>query len=345
MGKTTVFGERWNVIRSLNEGGQGWVYVVRDLREEIKEDAVLKRLKNLGRIARFEREIEAYMRLEHPGIPPIVDYSVEGKPFIVMPYYTGQALAEMEPCESLKALDIFIELCQIVAYGHETGVVHRDLKPENVLLTDDGQVIVLDFGLCHFLDEDKRLTAKTEPIGSRYYMAPELEQGRADEVTSKSDSYSLGKILFFLMAGKPPYRENITGENELGTITRNSQLHYVTDRILKKCITTAPEERLQATELADVAMRVRNLIFEHFYPGKQGTKCRFCGEGTYQNLQLRDCQLAIISNVHSADRRTGAEAFVCDSCGNVQWFVPDWESVFQGSETATISESRWKILL
>lgn len=214
MAPRKVFSNRWEVVEHISEGGQSWVYEVRDLTSAWTDRAVLKRLKNHNRLSRFEREIKATKALDHPSIAKIVDYSLEDPAFYVTPLYEGATLREIAPLDTLTAIDLFIEICEAIAYAHAKGVTHRDIKPENIILKKNQRVVVLDFGLCYLEDED-RLTETMEQVGSRFYMAPELEAGRAHAVTDLVDSYSLGKLLYFLLVGRDLHRESFSGENNL----------------------------------------------------------------------------------------------------------------------------------
>jgi serine/threonine protein kinase len=318
-----LFGERWQVIDPLGEGGQGWVYHVRDTKDTsnaANTTFVLKRLKNHSRLARFKREIEALGHLDHAGICRAVDFSLDDPAFIVMPFVAGKSLALIGQQRPLDALQLFSKLCGIVGYAHEKGVVHRDLKPDNILVHVDGQIVVLDFGLCYLEDEKERLTDTMEQVGSRFYMAPELESGRANNVTSKADVYSLGKTLYFMLSGRHLARENLENENDLVHLTFDPQLRYVTQQILKPAFSEAPELRPGAIDLQKAADNVARLITEHYYPGIDGSLCRFCGDGHYRRLKSHvKLELWETRNICS---EWNFRPFRCDSCGNVQWFTP-----------------------
>ncbi len=141
-----TYGNRWETIDSVGEGGQSHVYRVKDLKGEILEPCILKRLKNLARIERFKQEIRAGQEIEHPNIAPILDYSLNTDPaYFVTKYYSGSTLTNLAPLEPLHALGIFADICGTIAYAHEKGVVHRDLKPDNIILDESGKPIILDF--------------------------------------------------------------------------------------------------------------------------------------------------------------------------------------------------------
>ena len=318
--KGKVFGKRWEVIESIDEGGQAYIYKVRDLSQDQGGHFVLKRLKNTSRLGRFKKEIETCVRLNHPGIAPIVDFSLSDPAFFVTKYYEGAPLSELGPFSPLVALDLFIEFCGIVEYAHSQGVIHRDLKPDNVLLTPAEDIVVLDFGLCYTEDDHQRLTATMEQVGSRFYMAPEFEGGRADLVTPKADVYALGKILHFMLSGRNIPREAFGGDNDLSRVLQNPQLGYVTERILAKSIVEDPAARLPVDALRKATLRVRRLIAEHYYPGREDSLCRFCGEGRYEKRALHAGVRISYPGIEKTER---FEFVICNLCGNTQWFITE----------------------
>lgn len=310
------FANRWEVIEPMPDGGQSHIYKVKDLTGEYNEELVLKRLKNIKRIERFEHEIKSLQRLRHKGIGPVVDYSLSDPPFFVTEFYPGGPLSNIAPLPTIKALDLFIAICDAVAYAHEQGVFHRDLKPDNIVLDQNEEPVIIDFGLCYLEEEDKRLTATMEQVGSRFYMAPELEAGRAEKVTDKIDSYALGKIIYFLLTKAHLVRENYREENDLTRITKDEQTKYVSDRILDFSVIHDPRARKSVVELKERARNVRRLIFEHYYPGREGSLCRFCGEGHYTTMKKYTTEIREPGLIHSVH----FDVFYCDKCGNIQWF-------------------------
>ena len=313
---TKIYGGRWEVVRQHGEGGQAFVYLVRDTIEEHGGEFVLKRLKNIDRFERFKREIEAGRSLKHPLIAPIIDYSLEKPAFFVTPKYPGPLLEEYAPVQPLEALLLFIALCEAVAYAHSKGVFHRDLKPENIILDEEQSPVILDFGLCYF-DDGTRLTTTMEQVGSRFYMAPELEAGRSDKVSAQVDSYALGKILYYLLSGKHLAREGYTGDGDLTKVLQDPQMDYVTSRILAKSVRVIPSDRLPPKKLGEEARKVLRLIQEHFYPGREGSRCRFCGEGTYDRMPITTLRVRQPGIEHDVR----LSPLVCKNCGNIQWFI------------------------
>ena len=202
-----VYGDKWKRVRPLDEGGQAHTYLVTDQNTDAGTQYVLKRLKNLDRVDRFRNEIETVARLDHPNVLKLMDYDLNGSPpYLVSEYCAGGSLDKANPYwnESFPsaALDLFIEICEGVAYCHDNGVIHRDLKPANVFLrTTEGPAVVGDFGLCQLHSGGERVTLIDEAVGPRHYRAPELEDARVDQASPRSDSYSLGKILYWLLSG------------------------------------------------------------------------------------------------------------------------------------------------
>ncbi len=163
--------------------------------------------------ARFVREVTLGRQLSHPFIIRIFDYGVvDGGPaFISMERVRGGSLrtllaqgrCEGGRCEPTRATEVFGQIVEALAYAHDRGVLHRDLKPDNILLTEDGEVRITDFGTAKGGPSDQHLTMTGEAIGTPLYMAPEVVKARGADV--RSDLYSLGVLGYELVMGKPPF--------------------------------------------------------------------------------------------------------------------------------------------
>ena len=203
--------DRYVLERELGRGGMAVVFLAHDLRHD--RPVALKVLHaelaaSVG-AERFEREIRLAARLQHPHILTVLDSGqAAGQLWYTMPYVDGESLRErlLRECQlSLEeALRIARETAQALQYAHEHGVIHRDIKPENLLLTADDNVLVADFGIARPLGVEEHLTGPRTSVGTPAYMSP--EQGSADKaLDARTDVYSLGCVLYEMLAGEPPF--------------------------------------------------------------------------------------------------------------------------------------------
>jgi hypothetical protein len=213
---------------------------------------------------RFQTEAEAAAALEHPGIVHIFEVGEhDGRPFLALEYVAGGSLAarlDERPWAAQQAAALVADLARAVHAAHERGVVHRDLKPENVLLTEGGQAKVADFGLAKRLEGGQGQTRTGEVMGTPGYMAPEQAAGRARDVGRRTDVYSLGALLYRLLAGRPPFRADTPLDTLVQVLEQEPtpvrQLNPAAPRDLEtvahRCLRKAPAERYaSAAELAD----------------------------------------------------------------------------------------------
>src|SRR2546429_520197 len=157
--------------------------------------------------------------LDHPNILPIHEVSEgeEGLPFFSMKYAIGGSLRTAAPALRTKPREcvrLMAKVARAIAYAHGKGVLHRDLQPGNILLDENGEPMVSDFGLAKWLDQTSEITRTLETLGTPGYIAPEQAECRADKLTCAADIYSLGAILFYLLTGRPPF----VGPNVLAVI-------------------------------------------------------------------------------------------------------------------------------
>jgi tetratricopeptide (TPR) repeat protein/tRNA A-37 threonylcarbamoyl transferase component Bud32 len=276
---------RYRILGQAGEGGMGVVYVA--------EDTVLKRrvaikIPHAGKDeshyrARFLREAQAVSKLRHPNIAAVHDFgeTEEGQPYIVMELVSGQTLGELlsGPGISIaRAVEVARQTAEALSEAHRLGVVHRDVKPSNVVIDDDGEVKVLDFGLAKQLHEEAAngnggpdaqtlLTARTRSdvvIGTPLYLSP--EQARGARVDGRSDLFALGALLYECLTGRPAF----SGANviEIGAQVLhfdppppsrlNPRVPAELDRLTLKALSKKPEDRFQtAAEMAAELARVR----------------------------------------------------------------------------------------
>jgi eukaryotic-like serine/threonine-protein kinase len=207
----------YQLIRRLGAGGMAEVWLARRADGAFRRDVALK-LPMLNRMeagleARFSRERDILASLEHPHIARLYDAGVapQGPPYLAMEYVQGAPLTDWCDAQHLgisQRLELFLQVLEAVQYAHEKSVIHRDLKPSNILVTELGQVRLLDFGVARLLEtEESDQPALTSIYGRALtpdYASPELLRG--DPIDARSDLYSLGVLLYELLTGTRPYR-------------------------------------------------------------------------------------------------------------------------------------------
>jgi eukaryotic-like serine/threonine-protein kinase len=200
----------WKLGELLGSGGAGDVYRATRSDGSFEQQAAIKVLRReaAGQIERFNAERQILARLEHPGIARLLDGGVtfDGSPYAVVEYVDGQPLVSYccdRALDIAGRLSIFAQVCDVVAYAHRNLIVHRDLKSANILVTDNGQVKLLDFGIAKQLGTRGWPDDRTSAPFTADYAAPEQLNG--EPVTTATDVYSLGVLLFELLAGRRPW--------------------------------------------------------------------------------------------------------------------------------------------
>ena len=212
-----LLGGRYQVGELLGYGGMAEVHRGRDLR--LGRDVAIKMLRtDLARDAtfqeRFRREAQNAAALNHPAIVAVYDTGEEVSstgdklPFIVMEFVNGRTLKEVLAAEQRlqprRALEIIADICAALEFSHRHGIIHRDIKPGNVMLAQNGQVKVMDFGIARALASGATTMTQTSAvIGTAQYLSP--EQARGESVDARSDVYAAGCVLFELVVGHPPF--------------------------------------------------------------------------------------------------------------------------------------------
>jgi len=211
----------YRLLRRLGEGGMGLVFEAEQLHPP--RVVALKLLRpgsgTPAALRRFELEAELLARLEHPGIARIfaagaLEDGEGARPFLAMELVRGRPLtawARDARSGVPERLRLFADVCDAVQHAHQKGVIHRDLKPSNILVTDEGQPKVLDFGIARAADRELMETRAGQVLGTLPYMSPEQLSGDPDAIDTRTDVHALGVILFELLAGRLPH--DLTGRS------------------------------------------------------------------------------------------------------------------------------------
>ncbi len=255
----TLFANRYEIIEELGKGGMGKVYRVED--KKIKEEVALKLIKpeiasDKKTIERFSNELKMARKVAHRNVCRMYDLGEEkGTHYITMEYVPGEDLKRLtrkvEQFSAGKTISIARQVCEGLAEAHRLGVVHRDLKPQNIMVDEEGNARIMDFGIARSL-KAKGITGAGVMVGTPEYMSP--EQAEVKEVDQRSDIYSLGVILYEMVTGRVPFE----GETPLGIAMKhksempkdprefNAQLPEDLSRVILRCMEKDKEKRYQS---------------------------------------------------------------------------------------------------
>ncbi|MHB1584286.1 MAG: Stk1 family PASTA domain-containing Ser/Thr kinase [Acidimicrobiales bacterium] len=257
-----VFSDRYELTHHIARGGMAEVYRARDrLLDRLVALKVLFPELSVDRafVERFRREAQAAAKLSHPNIVPVFDWGEDtGTYFIVMELVDGRPLsAELRTNGRLsprRVADVGAHVAAALSYAHRHGVVHRDVKPGNVLITDDGQVKVTDFGIARAVNTEESLTQTGAVMGTATYFSPEQAEGVG--VDARSDLYSLGVVLFEMTTGRPPF----LGDTPVAVASKhvrdvaplprelNPSVPPDLEAVIVKAMAKAPADRYQSAE-------------------------------------------------------------------------------------------------
>ena len=239
---------------------RGWYY--RAQQKSLNRTVALKMI-SLGswateaHLKRFRREAEAAASLEHPGIVPIYEVGEgDGSCYFSMRFVEGGQLDQVikqKPTSIRQAAELISKIARTVHYAHEHGILHRDIKPGNILLDAKGEPLLTDFGLARLVEAESTVTRTKEVMGTPSYMAPEQAMGNNLAVSSATDVYGLGAVLYQLLTGHPPFAGGTTYETiklVLDTEPRQPRLlNPKIDRDLSTICLKCLRERSKATLL------------------------------------------------------------------------------------------------
>ena len=257
----------YRIVRPIGRGGMGAVYLAERADREFEKQVALKILKRGTDtdevLRRFQRERQILAQLAHPNIAHLLDAGTteDGLPFFAMEYVSGTPITDFCEAQNLPLrarLDLFLKVCGAVEFAHRNLIVHRDLKPANILVTADGEPKLLDFGIAKLLAPDAadfELTLQDRQRLTPAYASP--EQVRGEAVTTVSDVYALGALLYELLTGQTPHRFATPHPTETemvrvivdgapaaaSSVTQKRELRGDLDNILITALRKEPERR------------------------------------------------------------------------------------------------------
>jgi len=261
-----TFGD-YALLEEIARGGMGIVYRARQV--SLDRIVAVKMLlfgpfSSPEFVKRFRAEAAAAASLQHPNIVAIHEVGVhQGQQFFAMDYVEGQSLAKLlanGPLPARNAASYLKTIAEAIHYAHERGILHRDLKPSNVLIDANGQPRVSDFGLARRLEGASELTVTGQVLGSPNYMPPEQAVARRGKVSRRSDVYSLGAMLYHLLAGRPPFvgqaltdtLEQVLNAEPVSPRLLNPSVPRDLETICLKCLEKEPDKRYATAQaLAD----------------------------------------------------------------------------------------------
>jgi predicted ATPase/serine/threonine protein kinase len=313
----------YEILTQLGSGGMGQVYLAEDTR--LKRNVALKLLrsfltKDSAQLRRFEQEASAVSALNHPNILTIYEIGQEDPVHFIATEFIDGATLRMKmtrgPMSLREGLDIGMQTASALAAAHASGVVHRDIKPENIMVRRDGYVKVLDFGIAKLsqkagreTDLDAATRVKTNPgmmMGTVSYMSP--EQVRGEEVDARSDLWSLGVVLYEMIAGRVPFEGATINhvfvsiqDSEPAPLSRPGELAMQFERIVRRTLAKNRDGRYQTAQ--DLLADLKNLQLELEFKNKL--------EGSAQSPaasdQLEHVGASLIDLLHSRPNNLPAQ--------------------------------------
>jgi serine/threonine protein kinase/Flp pilus assembly protein TadD len=257
----SAFAKRYQVVEELGKGGMGKVYRVLD--QKLNEEVALKLIKpeialDKKTVERFSHELKVARKIVHKNIARMFDLNEEkGTHYITMEYVRGEDLKRLirkiGQFSAGKAVSIAKQVCEGLAEAHRLGIIHRDLKPQNIMVDEEGNVRIMDFGIARSLKE-KGITGAGVLVGTPEYMSPEQVEGK--EIDERSDIYSLGIVIYEMVTGRAPFEGDTPFSVALKQKTEtpphpkkiNSQLPEDLDNLILRCLEKDKSNRYQSAE-------------------------------------------------------------------------------------------------
>src|SRR5262245_616721 len=256
---------RYELLEEIAQGGMGVVYRARDtaLNRLVALKMILAgQFASEREVKRFRTEAEAAARLDHPNIVPIYEVGEQdGRPFYSMKFMEGGTLTKRlasspAPLDHRYSASLLVKIARAVHHAHQRAILHRDIKPGNILLDGHGEPHVSDFGLAKCLDSADGLTLSGATLGSPNYMSPEQAAGKSEQLTTASDTYSLGALLYQLITGRPPFEaatslatmEKVLHEEPVRPRSLRPEVDRDLETICLKCLEKDPQRRYASAE-------------------------------------------------------------------------------------------------
>jgi len=271
----------YEIIREIGRGGMGVVYLARDLKlERVVAIKVLPEevVQDPDRLSRFDREAKLLASLNHPNIATVYGLEeVDGRNYLILEYVDGSTIGDLvksSPGSWRRCIDLAAKVADALGAAHANGVVHRDIKPGNLLVTSDGTVKVLDFGLARSLPasteeakEDTTISLNTNPgaiMGTPGYMSP--EQARGESVDTRSDIFSFGCVLYEILTGRKAFVRDTAADSLAAALREDpeppsdtsEEIPHDLARVVMRCLEKHPDNRFQSAR--DLAYTLRSLL-------------------------------------------------------------------------------------
>lgn len=273
-GLPRLISDRYEIEALIGRGGMADVYLATDhvlarkvavkvLRQDTSDNPMV--------VSRFRREAKSVAGLSHPNIVAVYDtgelpapeYRDTGLPYIVMEYVSGRTLKQVlteEFVDENYAVEVMRGICDALDHSHMKNMVHRDIKPANVMVTDDGHVKLMDFGIARAMDTSATMTQTAAVVGTAQYFSP--EQARGELVDFRSDIYSAGCLCYELLAHRPPFTGDSpvsvayqhVGEHPVPPSQANTAVPEIYDAVILKALAKEREERFQSAGALALAL-------------------------------------------------------------------------------------------
>lgn len=340
--------ERYRILDEIGRGSMGVVYKARDLKLDrlvaIKTLSLFGQLSDLEYRERFRREAISAGKLSHPAIVTVFDFGEDPQnqiPYIVMEYVAGRTLEERLSDPKRLPLQVVLRLIQEVAealhYSHQRGVIHRDVKPGNIMVTEENHAKLADFGVAKI--DLSNLTIAGQLFGTPAYMSPEQLLGGA--VDGRSDLFSLGAVLYCMVAGYKPFQGNgastitfkVINREPLPVTTFDTQFPAGLDRIVRRALAKEPEQRYQSgAQMSADLQEVRDELLIHtknselwrYTPNLDRTENTHAEAGKSEQrigapqddtLPFQNAGIQPSQQSHSASKSKGAKTYLLTASG------------------------------